>query len=165
MEVTSAVVKTLTSTNKLLLLFIFAGMIVSTAAASHYGDDSIGSITGTDTGFQVPHFDSQQELVAELVAPFIFISVLLQFALAKALHWTVRDQDHYPPPLGRDNKPSVNRQATLLSITITAMLIPTPFWSYLRLAIQSVGVIAVAGVVILVGMTLYYMLSPNGRGE
>lgn len=133
----------LTSTTKLMVLAALVSLLVSGVAAQHYYESGSG-YGSHDSEFSVPQFESQEEILAELVAPFIFMSILLQFFLQKVLHFTLRDQDDYPAGIRlTDDRPNVRRESTLMAVTITGILIPTPFWTYVRYSIASIGLIAV----------------------
>lgn len=141
--------KNLISNKKLvlpLLLVLFTGFIYG----SHYYQHSQGySVTG-DTGFSIPEYNSQAEIATELVAPFLFLVILLKLPLEVVLGFVYDTNDSIP---GR--RPDVSKEASLMSITITAMLIPTPFWRYIRLAAGSIGLIATVTLIISVLFLIY----------
>jgi len=81
----------MTSTSsKIAALLTGAILIAGIASASHYYGDS-NSITA-DTGFSIPHYDSQEEILTELVAPFLLIAIVFQIGLQRALMFTL-DED------------------------------------------------------------------------
>lgn len=151
--------KILTSNNLVLLLsFVF---LFTSVSGYYYSDDGDSySISGDETGFSTPEFDSQREIVTELVAPFIFISVLLQFLINKALSFTFATDDN---PLS--DGPDVGRESMLMSLAITGMLVPSPLWDQLRLLIQSIGVVVVLGFLGLAFLVFYYMLNSGNGNE
>ena len=117
-----------------------------------------------DSGLSVPEYDSQSELVAELVAPFIAIAVTLQFGLYKALSFTLDANEN---PLTNSNskqKAKLRKQSMVMSIAITAMLVPSPYWEWMRLAFQGLSFVAVAGVIGIVLLVFYHMLGMAGNG-
>lgn len=132
--------------------------LVAFAAASHSG----GAIRGDQIGgteFSVPQFDSQEEILVELVAPFVFLSILLQFILSKVLHFVIRD-DEIPRgvPVGfpiRDQRPDVRKYSTLMAITITGILVPSPLWGYIRGAIASIGVLSLGFFIAVLLLIMY----------
>lgn len=138
------------------LILVFTAFSAGQVGNSYYGDRA-GSITA-DTGFSVPEYDSQEQLLTELVAPFIFLSILLQLILTKVLHGILRDENQphgYVAPAGvpmQDDTPNVRRYSMLMSVTITAMLVPSPFWAYVRWVAGSIGLIAVT---MIAGILLY----------
>ena len=122
---------TMTSTlNKLLVLAVLSLTIISFGSASHE--------SGFDTGFNTPDFDSHSEIVTLLVAPFLFVTLLLQISLNAVLRSTIgRGADH-------GHEPNYKKFSTVMALSITAMLVPSPFWQYIILAGDSIGVIAVS---------------------
>jgi len=122
------------------VLLLLTGLSMS----SHYYSHQQTGYSVTDTGFSVPEYDSHSELATELVAPFLFLVILLKFALESVLA-SVLDTNDVPVP---GEKPDVSKEATLMSLTIAGMLIPTPFWDYVRLAAGSIGLIATAAVIL-----------------
>lgn len=119
-------------------------LLTGLAASSHYYDHSGDGYSVTDSGFSVPEYESQSELATELVAPFLFLVILLKFALESVLA-TVLDTNDVQVP---GEKPDVSREATLMAVAITGMLIPTPFWDYIRLAAGSIGLIATGALIL-----------------
>lgn len=143
------------------VLILFTGL----ASASHYYSDDGYSVTG-DSAFVLPEYDSdsnsnhdynsQAELATELIAPFIFLVVLLKFTLERVLQFVLDTNDH--PPWS-DNGESVSREATVMSVAIAGMLIPTPFWGYIRLIAGGIGFLASAAVLLVVGYLIFSFLS------
>jgi len=86
--------------NKLGFLTLFLLSFLGGVSADYYYYDDGSSF---DEWGAVPQFDSQEQIVQEFVAPFLFIVVLLQFSLRKALAFTFARDDDYPQPFGRDN--------------------------------------------------------------
>lgn len=154
-----------TSANKKFLFAFLVLVFVSGVSADYYysGSNDHGITGGTaDTGFSVPQYDSQEEILTQLVAPFIFVSILLQILFNRALRFAFVDEDSGDDLLSlvEDNRPNLNREATLMAITATAILIPTPFWNYVRLATASIGVVTVT----LVAAAAFYLLYAFIRG-
>jgi len=148
-------------TRKLILFGILAVLMFSGVSADYYYSSSGIQGVGQDTGFSVPEYESQQEIVSKLVAPFIFVSILLQILFNRALRFAFVDESSGNDLLSlvEDNKPNLNREATLMSITATAILIPTPFWNYVILATASIPTIAVSLVVLVFLYGSYKVLS------
>ena len=105
--------------------------------------------TAPDTGFSVPEFESNQEILTQLVAPFIFLFVLMQYTLSRSLHFA----------LDKRGRPKAGKQETLLSLAIVTMLIPSPFWQYVQWGIQTLGVI---GLIAFVGLFFFVILVLGG---
>jgi len=146
----------ISASRKLVVILVLTTVLAGLVAGSGYyynGNGGNGIITSTGSSFGVPQFSSQQELLTQLVAPFIFIAILLQFAFAKVFHFILHDDDFpenvsYPIAI-REGRPDVSKYSMLMSLTVTAMLVPSPFWDYVRLSIQLMGVIPI---VVLLGM-------------
>lgn len=142
-----------TSTEKtvllLLILSIFTGMI----AGSHYYDHGgrNGYSVTADSGFSIPEYRSQSELATQLVAPFIFIVVLLKFSFERVLQFVLDTNDH---PI-HNEEPDVSRESTIMAVAVAGMMIPTPFWDYVRWVASGIG-IAAAGAVLLVVLFLIF---------
>lgn len=127
--------------------------MISGVSADYYYGDSGSSIT-EDTGFSVPEYKSQREIMTQLVAPFIFVAILLQILFNRALRFAFVDESKGNDLLNlvENNTPSLRRESTLMAVTATAILIPTPFWGYVRWATASIAVLSVTG---LIGVILF----------
>lgn len=118
-EVTwAAMTSTLTKAAAISLIFLFS---LSTATATFH------SATGTDDpyeNFSIPHYDSQAEILTELVAPFLLIFFIFQIGLKQALKFSLSAEDdwHHEKEEARKQR---NKYATLIALTVTLMLIPT----------------------------------------
>ena len=152
-EATLTVVETLTSTSKISAL-IFLGLLLSSLAVAqgdyYYNQDSSLGDWGS-----IPEFDSQEEIVGQFVAPFLFVFVLLQFSLRKALEFTFDNNNSRPAPW-EDDGPSVDKEATVMALAISLMLVASPYWSLIQAMAASIGLLAV-GALILVFLFLIYM--------
>ena len=150
------------SASKNLFLGLVLLILISGASADYYYSDSgdYSSITD-DTGFSAPQYESQQEVVTQLVAPFIFVGILLQILFNRALRFAFVDEDSGNDLLGlvEDNKPNLRRESMIMSITATAILVPTPFWGYVILATASIPTIAVSLVALLFAYGAYKVIS------
>lgn len=146
---------TISTSTKLSSLAVAIVLLTGLALGSHYYDHQKEgySVTG-DTGFSVPEYESQSEIATELVAPFLFLVILLKFALESVLA-TILDTNDTPIP---GDKPDVSKEATLMAVTIAGMLIPTPFWDYMRLAAGSIGLMATAALALAVLFVIYSFL-------
>lgn len=145
---------------KLVFLILLLALMVSGVTADYYYGDSTSYGSMGDTGFSIPEYSSQQEIFTQLVAPFLFLTVLLQILFNRALRFAFVDESKGNDLLSlmENNKPNLNREATLMAITATAILIPTPFWNYVIFAVGSIGVITVTIVAVAAFLLLYYFL-------
>ncbi|MFB6216388.1 MAG: hypothetical protein ABEJ72_05410 [Candidatus Aenigmatarchaeota archaeon] len=142
-------------------ILIFASLTAGQITGQGGYQDS-GNLYSSDTGFSIPEYESQKELVTELVAPFVFLTVLLQFILAKVLHLVYADEDipegvPYGVPV-RDEKPDMRKYSTLMAVTITAMLVPTPFWSYVRFVVGGIGLVTITAFAAALVYLVYVLL-------
>lgn len=140
----------------LLLLPLAAAQI----SGQGYYEDEGGGLGDAETGFAVPNYDSHSELLSGLVFPFIYTSILLYLALKKALHFTFADQDEYPGFWVVNDRPDVRREALVISITITGMLVPTRFWDLIAGIGKLLGLIPQV-VVFLVFLYMGYVVLKN----
>lgn len=129
--------------NKILLMAVMLATFISFTSGA-YGDYN------SYDSFQISEYDSQGEIVTQFVAPFIFTYVLLYFLLTKTLHFILMDDDS---PWFAD-KPNVKKEAVLMSLAITLMLVPTPFWQLIINSINYLGV----GLMAAFGLLFIYML-------
>lgn len=129
-------------------------LLTTIASAQHYYDRSSGLTT--DTGFSVPQYDSQEEILTQLVAPFIFLSVLLHMGFSRALRFAFVSDDTSKTllDLEKNNEPPINRKSMVMAITVTAMLVPTPFWGYVT---WTIGLMSLATVLAFAGIVLFVM--------
>lgn len=155
---------TSTSANRKILLAAFILLLPLASASHYYANQASGSISD-ETQFSVPEYDSHQEIIAELVAPFIFITILIQLAFTNVLHWIFYEEDdNYPRniPYGisvREDRLDVRKYSTVMAVTVTAMLVPSPFWDYVILATQLTGLIPLFVLLALVILGAYWILS------
>jgi hypothetical protein len=117
-----------------------------------------------DKVFVMPEYDSQREVLFELVVPFIGIMVILQFGVFNALSFTIATNTS-PYRTSKSEKAKMRKYSVVLSLIITAMLVPTPYWDIMRTALSGLGILAVGGFFLVVGMVLYYMLGFGGDGN
>lgn len=125
---------TSTLTRKLVMFSILLGLMISGVSADYYYGDSGGSIT-TDTGFTIPEYGSQEEIVTQLVAPFLLITILLQIAFQRALSFAFVDNDNGPTLrqlIVDEDPPSVKKESTVMALAVAGMLVPTPFFKYIN---------------------------------
>ncbi len=136
----------------LLFLILLSSIAFVSAEQSFVFPDDGGSDTGfyEDDWFQAPSYDSQSELLFEILAPFAFMTILLQFSLKKALQMTFAEDDNR----WRHDKPNVHKEATLMAFMISGMLLASPYWSLIRRAAASIGVLTVG----MLGLILLYVI-------
>lgn len=155
-EVTSMVEEISTSISKALPLILTALIFSGLASADYYyndgGSDSLGSVGSWG---DIPEFSSHEEIVYEFVAPFLFIFVLLQFSLRKALEFTF-DNDNDRPAPWEDGGTDVTKEATIMALAITMMLVASPYWSLIQTMAAGIGLLAV-GALILIFLFLIYL--------
>jgi hypothetical protein len=169
---TRAEVEKMTSTSakkKILLGFLILAFVSSVSADFYYSQNS-GSSLSSENYFSIPEYDSQYEIGTQLVAPFIFITTLLHFALSKALSFILANDSDDPLndarvlmglPRGveqRGDRLDVSRYSMIMSLTITASLIPTPYWDMIRGIIQLIGVGSLVFFAGAVAFVLYLMI-------
>lgn len=159
------------TSKKLILALMLIGFMSSVSADFYYnqGGGLSGDGFSQDSFFSFPEYDSQVEIATELVAPFIFISVLLQFALSKALSFILANNKDDPLndnrvlwglPRGtytRDDSVDVSRYSMIMSLTITASLIPTPYWDWISGIMRLIGVGTAAALVAGIIIVIYLM--------
>ncbi len=144
---------------RLILFFSLLVGLLSAASASH---SSYDAEPWYDTGFRLPDYDSHSEILVQFVAPFIFLTILLHLALSQALHFTFvdrRNRGYWRTHPGA--KPPVRRMSLLMSLAITGMLVPTPFWTLVQSSLNVIGMLAV---LVFVFLMLVVFAAATGRG-
>ncbi|MFQ3274992.1 MAG: hypothetical protein ACI9LV_000069 [Candidatus Nanohaloarchaea archaeon] len=149
---------TLTWARISVVLLFCIGMLGAASGSHYYGSHQ----EDVAQGYSIPEYDSQGELATELVAPFIAIAVILQFAFYKILGFTLAVNDGPFPNRGGERK-RARKQSMLLSLVVTAMLIPSPFWGMIRNALQGLALVSIAGLFLVVLFLFYHMMS-SGPG-
>lgn len=148
---------TTSTSTKLLLILGLTLLLTGLATASH----RTGSIVdgGADysefdnlEGYGIPSFSSHAEIVTYLVAPFLFVTLLLQIALNQVLKHTVAKGS------APGDGPDTSKFATIMALSITAMLVPSPFWDYIILSGNLIGVISVT-ILLLVFIAIFRWVS------
>lgn len=122
------------SASKVSLAVLASILLVAPVTASHYYADGGGSGTiSAETGFSLPHYDSHREILTQLVAPFLLIALVLQIGLYRGLLFTLADDEPTTgalltgDPYSKKRK-RVRKQSMMLSLVITGMIVPTPFF-------------------------------------
>ncbi|MEF8880849.1 MAG: hypothetical protein V5A72_03400 [Candidatus Nanohaloarchaea archaeon] len=136
------------------ILLIFSGLV---SADYYYNDGSSDELGSSDWGTldNIPEFDNHEEIVYEFVAPFLFVFVVLQFSLRKALEFTFDNDNNRPAPW-EDDGADVTKEATIMALAITMMLVASPYWSLIQTMAAGIGLLAV-GTLILIFLFLIYL--------
>lgn len=146
--------------SKILALTFTAVLLASSASAYYFNDDGGITTSGTGDGWMnIQSYENQSQLVSELIAPFLFITVLLQFTFTRVLSFILDDNEKYPSNIWRDDKPKVRKEATVMAITIAAMLVVSPYWTWIRTIARSIGLIAalmLLAVILYLGYVFFY---------
>ncbi len=109
----------------------------------------------------VPDFDSHEDIVQQFVAPFLFIVVLLQFSLKKALAFTFSTDDRQPYDiLSNNEKPNVNKEATIMAVTIALMMVASPYWTWIQTVAAGLGLAAMFGLILTFMFLIYLFVRP-----
>ncbi|MFB6244721.1 MAG: hypothetical protein ABEJ03_00035 [Candidatus Nanohaloarchaea archaeon] len=156
---TSEAIPISTSTSKLIPAALVLLGLVSLSAGTHV-DSGGGSFEGASSGdgFSVPQYDSQADLVRNLVAPFLFFSILLHIGIHRALMFTIAgDVDSWMGrnPEYRKEKSRLRKQSLVLSLVITGMLIPTPYFQKVN---DLLGIVLGGGTFLIVTLAMLYVL-------
>lgn len=147
-----------------LSLVAFTTIAAAQITGGGYYGDGAGSITGTDAGFSIPQYESHEQIFFELAVPFILVSSLLHLIMAKILHGILRDKEQpggYVTPAGItmvNDSPNVRKYSMLMSITITATLVPTIFWDYIVRMIRGIGILVVTAFALMLFFIMYLMV-------
>lgn len=135
-----------------LVIFLVASLsLVSAEQSFVFPDEQSGSDFEAQDWFEAPTYDSQSELLFEILAPFAFLTILLQISLKKTLRMTFAQEDDNP--FTGENKPSVHKESTLMAVTISAMLMASPYWTLIRQMAAGIGVLTV----VMLGLLLLYL--------
>lgn len=154
-EVTSTVAVISTS-SKIFLVVVSALIFSGLGSADYYYNDGASDSLGDVANWgNVPEFSSHEEIVYEFVAPFLFVFVVLQFSLRKALEFTFDNDNNRPAPW-EDNGTDVTKEATIMALAITMMLVASPYWSLIQTMAAGIGLLAV-GTLILIFLFLIYL--------
>ncbi|MBC5792977.1 MAG: hypothetical protein H8Z69_02945 [Nanohaloarchaea archaeon] len=122
-----------TSTTKLLVGL--AGILMLSGAVSgyYYGDGSGSSLSTGNAEFSIPQYNSQGEILTKLVAPFLLVFIIFYLGLFKALWFAYADDDGpFLTKNKKEEKKQVRKYATIISILISAMIIPSPLFHALN---------------------------------
>lgn len=108
----------------LLLLLALSGTVSSQAYdTSDYTDGDY---------FSAPEYDTERELVLQIIFPFVLIYAMMQFTLYNLMKFTLNSND--------DMKDSeIGRYSTILAVSIPAMMLVTPTWETIILTVESLG--------------------------
>ena len=124
---TTAVV-TISTSRKLLTALLFLLALSSTVSAQAYDTSDFED----GAYLSVPEYDSERELVLKIIFPFVLIYAMMQFTLYNLMKFTLNSND--------DMKDSeIGRYSTILAAAIPAMMLVTPTWKKIILAVESLG--------------------------
>jgi uncharacterized membrane protein len=156
---------TLTLNKKAVLGCLVLLSFVSLVAGNHGSPISGSSGDGLPEGYSIPEYGSQGEMLMELVAPFIAIAVLLQFVFFKVLVFTLAEDDSSPFSSRKSEIAKARKQSMVLSLVITAMMVPSPYWSWIRKAFQGITFAAIIGLSIGLLILVHLALSSSDDGD
>jgi len=165
-----------TSTNKTLFLLAITVALAFTASSQDFYYNGEGSTFSNDNYFTVPEYESQAEIATELVAPFIFVTVLLHFAFSRAFLFILAEDngdeiayDSRGVPItfpmkdrGQGNRPNTSKYSMIMSLAITGSLVPTPYWGWIRQIMEALGAISTVAFAALFIFVLYMMAKVHG---
>lgn len=139
--------------DKLILLTVFLLLSFTfVSGAQEYGiDRDSNSQFEAQDWFEAPTYDSQNELIFEILAPFAFVTIVLQMSIKKALRMTFATEDDNP--FTGENKPNVHKESTIMGLTISAILMTSPYWVLVRQMAASIGLLSIG----MLGLLLLYM--------
>lgn len=79
--------------------------------------------------FSIPEYETQGEILAEFVAPFLIITLILQIGLNKVLQFTLAENNN--PYRNKENK-RIRKNATIMALLVAGMIVPTPIFHYIK---------------------------------
>lgn len=140
-------------------LILLSSLAVAGQSFVFPGEESNSYNYDNEEWFRAPTYDSQQELLFQILAPFAFLVILLQIAFQKALRMTFAEDDENP--WLRGDKPDVFRESVLMAVTVSAILLASPYWSLMRKMAASIGILSV-GMLILLFLFMAYLFITGG---
>ncbi|QKQ98876.1 hypothetical protein GKQ38_05135 [Candidatus Nanohaloarchaea archaeon] len=137
---------TISTSRKILSLVFLLAFCTGAVAGQAY---NLQDYQGADY-FSAPEYDSQRELVLKLIFPFVLLYAMMQFTLYNLMKFTINSND--------DMKDSeIGRYSTLLAAAIPAMLIVTPMWEKINLAVEAMGPVLLVAFACLFIYVIYRM--------
>lgn len=107
--------------NYLAVFLILFSSVVSGQSSDYAFQDS--GVDNMFVDFDRFDFDSQWEILTEFVAPFLFLYLIFQIGLERALNFTTSTDDSY---YSDDEQKEKNKKySMLLGLIITLILVPT----------------------------------------
>jgi uncharacterized membrane protein YjfL (UPF0719 family) len=133
----------MTSTSaKLLILSLL--LLVPLAGANH-NSGGLGGVEVDGTGLGVPEYDSTAEIVTMFAAPFIFIALLFRILFAVVFTQIVDP----------DNTQNYGTISTVMALSATAILVPTPFWDYVIYVSGLLSILPPALIAVTIALIIY----------
>lgn len=122
------------STSKLSSLLILTLLLSSLGASQAY------DLSGFEDGsyFSAPEYDSQRELVLNILFPFVLIYAVMQFTLFNLMKFTINSNDNI-------TESEIGRYSTILAAAIPAMLIVSPMWKTIVKTVNALGPVVLVG--------------------
>ena len=139
------------SINKSAVVFIFLMSISGIVSGQYYNDGT--NLGSSSNSFEIPSYESNEEIATELVGPFLLVALVLRIGFSRALYFTL-DTSHIPGQRKKE-KGKIDRQATILSLIIAGMMIPTPAFQHLN---TFTSWIFGGGLYLLMGIALIYFI-------
>lgn len=145
-----------TWTSSKLALFLVASLAFAAPAAAPH--ESGGSIAGDGTDldfdgdFEIPRWDSTEEIAVYFFFPFLFIALLYKIIFSLLFNRIV------DPDSGKN----YGFQTSLMAVSATAIMVPSPAWEYIIVMLNSIALIAVATIV-MVFVIIFLWSAQAGR--
>lgn len=143
---------TSTSMNKYAVLFTLTLFFTSIVAGVSYNSEGF---FGDAENYEIPEYESHGQIFSQLVAPFLFVTIILQLGLNKVLQFTLAENNN---PYRDEEDPEIRRNATIMSLIIGGMMVPTPIFNYVQIATTAIFGSIVAVFAAVIGYTALIML-------
>lgn len=122
---TSAVTWTLDE-KKIFFLFVAVSFAVSLGSAFHSNGFGGYSHYGVDSYYQ--SLEDPRTALTNFVAPFLLIAIIFQRGFERALYYTYGDDTPSAFPGKSEEKEKVRRYSLLMSLAVTGMIVPSPYF-------------------------------------
>lgn len=134
---------------------VAAAILVFLAPVSAQILDSGPRPDSADTRLEIPEYSSTEEIVFELVVPFMVIFFVNRLALQQGLPLILGEPG---PRRDEPDQGEINRYATILALAFTSSLIPTSLWGFITGLSNLIGTIPIGVVSLLVLFFAYKAL-------